>query len=353
MKRYLGLLVLIVVLALAALVTKRQAQTWLMERGLEQELVAGHWEQAQELALAWEKHAPQQIVAHWLAFRTAQRLRDDHAGWPGRDRVCARGFAQLAPLEVWGRKLVARHPQSPVAWQLYTDALTLERKPNEVLSAAEQCVRLAPCDPYSYLARAWAYDIRGDTGRAVANVQTSIRTDPQCAWAYADLGVLRSERKERASSLAAFQKCVAVNPRSTTGYLFLGLAYLRDLQYDDALKALDRAVALGAASSRLYDARAFTYQALGKADEARQDLDRAVACLPDSAQPYLARAQFYHKTKDERRALADINRVIRLGLKEPWGYALRADIYRALGQNKRADHDLHRYEKLSEEPNRE
>jgi hypothetical protein len=120
---------------------------------LEQALVNRQWEMGLQLAQAWMQREPHNIVAAWLVYRTAHRLPDDHASWPGRDRIYAPPHRDLTPMAVWARALTDKHPQSPVAWQLRADAATLADKPDEALPPAEEAVRLAPKDPYSYLAR--------------------------------------------------------------------------------------------------------------------------------------------------------------------------------------------------------
>lgn len=281
---------------------------------LERALLGRHWESALQLAQAWMRREPDNIVAAWLVYRTAHRLPDDHASWPGRDRVTSPLHPDLTPMGDWAKALTQRHRRSAVAWQLRADAATLANEPDEAMRAAQKAVRLAPDDPYSYLARAWAFAISHDNGSAIADAETAIRVDPRCAWAYADLGVLLEGRGQggRHPVLEAFRTSVRVNPRLTTGHVFLARAYWKAGNAPQAAAGLERASSLGARSFRIYQQLAIIYSTQGMPARALANANKAIACMPEVGEPYMVRAEVYSATSDRPHALADVHHALTL-----------------------------------------
>ena len=312
MQKRLAYAALLIAAAIVAVVLIRVGRAAPTDTALEQALVGREWETALRLAQAWLQREPDSIVAAWLVYRSAHRLPDDHASWPGRDRVTSPLHPDLAPMGVWARALTDRYPQSPVAWQLRADAATLADKPDEAMPAAAEAVRLAPEDPYSYLARAWAFVIGHDDASALSDVQSAVRIAPRCAPAYGDLGVLRRGRRQYDLSLQAFQTSVRTEPRYTTGHYFLGREYWFAGDRAKALAELERAVALGARSFRIYMQIGVLYRQQGKLPQALENLTKAVSCLPEAATPYLWRASVYIALRDPAHALTDLGHSVAL-----------------------------------------
>jgi tetratricopeptide (TPR) repeat protein len=190
---------------------------------------------------------------------------------------------------------------------------------------------------------------------AAVQWQSVIRSAPDHAPAYVNLGSAMSEMGNIAESIAMYEKSVALNP-SYMAYSNLGTAYARAERYPEAVEAYRRALALDGSDSmvwgnlasvyswmpgkqnealenyghaiRLAEAAskdsprnaylhgdlAIYYAKTGKAEQAAQRLSTALALAPDSAALHLTGAEVYEILGKRDQGVAHARRALSMGL---------------------------------------
>jgi eukaryotic-like serine/threonine-protein kinase len=190
---------------------------------------------------------------------------------------------------------------------------------------------------------------------AAVQWQAVIRSAPDHAPAYVNLGSAMSEMGNIAESIGMYEKSVALNP-SYMAYSNLGTAYARAERYPEAVEAYRRALSMDGSDSmvwgnlasvyswmpgrqkealenygqaiRLAEAAskdsprnaylhgdlAIYYAKTGKAELAAQRLSTALALAPDSAAMHLTAAEVYEILGKRDQGVEHARRAVRMGL---------------------------------------
>jgi beta-lactamase regulating signal transducer with metallopeptidase domain/tetratricopeptide (TPR) repeat protein len=212
-----------------------------LDQTLEDALTEGRWDEALDLAQAWQRREPEALTPALLAHEAYRRLGHEEQLWAVRrplDEAHAqnvgtgRRAAVLDPMPAWAGLIVARHSASPVAWQLLSAAfcwaqgLVGGNEFDAMLEAADRAVQLAPADVALRVHRARVYAWKGhlDGGpdrqalqKAQEDCDEAIRLEPGNAEAYFVRSSTYPPSRELpahwAAAIADCDRAVRANPR--------------------------------------------------------------------------------------------------------------------------------------------
>jgi tetratricopeptide (TPR) repeat protein len=131
----------------------------------------------------------------------------------------------------------------------------------------------------AYMRRGFAYRVKGDTDRAIAD----------------------------------FDRAIQINPNRADSYMGRGLAYRVKGDTDRAIADFDRAIQLDPNNANAYFSRGAIYGAVkDDFDRAIADYDKAIEIKPDFADSYIGRGLAYADKGDLEKALIDLKVAARL-----------------------------------------
>ena len=135
--------------------------------------------------------------------------------------------------------------------------------------------------------RGVAYDMIGQTDRAIDDFTAAIRLNPDRSDKYIHRGLAWAKKREFNRAIADFSDAIQRDP----GGAFLALndrgnAYEAVGEYDQAIEDYGRAIQLDPSYAPAYYNRAGVYYAKLDFDRAIEDYSQAIEFRPDSAQAY-------------------------------------------------------------------
>ncbi|MBR1220886.1 tetratricopeptide repeat protein [Bradyrhizobium sp. U87765 SZCCT0131] len=163
------------------------------------------------------------------------------------------------------------------------------------------------------LVRAGAFDRRGQTADALADLDRAIVLDAANARAFR----LRGELRRRfggnlASALSDFDEAIRLAPDDARAYDGRGNVYNNMRQYDRAITDYNDALRLDPANAQVFSDRGAAYYFKGDFAAAVQDYDSAIRLDPGRAQTFTNRGAAYKKLGRADLALADESEAIRI-----------------------------------------
>jgi tetratricopeptide (TPR) repeat protein len=190
-----------------------------------------------------------------------------------------------------------------------------------------QAIHKQADDPGLYVARAWVYYLRQDTGRAFADVRTAIRLAPANAEAGALRGVLYADTgKKSTRALADLTKAIRLDPKcgglaglsralclEKAAHLYRrrGEAYLVEGKTDHAIREFSKAIHLEPKEALFYWERGMAYME-AETDHAIRDFSKAIHLEPKEPRFHFERGTAYMDRRDYARAAADLRKAVRL-----------------------------------------
>jgi len=151
------------------------------------------------------------------------------------------------------------------------------------LAAALECynraIKVNPRYSYSYINRAWLFNLRGEFDKAAADCTKAVDMKPTYylaaaynnrAWAYCGLGRF-------AEALSDCDRAIRLDPTMVYAYNNRGWALCGLARYTEALEDLDRAIDMEPNEflSFSYFNRGWAYYGLGKYDDALDDYEKS------------------------------------------------------------------------------
>ena len=214
------------------------------------------------------------------------------------------------------------------AAKLYTEAIDTGS-----LSDANRAVVLA--------SRGVAYDMMGETDRAIDDFDTAIRLYPDYGKTYIYRGLTWAKKREFNRAILDFTEAIRRDP----GDAFLALSDLGNVdeeigEHDRAIENYGRAIELNPGYVPAYYSRAGAYYAKGDYDQAIEDYGRAIWLKPNYSEAFNNRAIVYLAKGDVDKAIADFGAAIRLNPNNVKAVVNRAHIYAADGKFELADVDF-------------
>jgi tetratricopeptide (TPR) repeat protein len=181
--------------------------------------------------------------------------------------------------------------------------------------------------------RGVAYDMIGQTDRAIDDFTAAIRLNPDHSDRYIHRGLAWAKKREFNRAIADFSVAIQRDP----GGAFLALndrgnAYEAVGEYDRAIEDYERAIQLDPSYAPAYYNRAGVYYAKLDFDRAIEDYSEAIELRPDSAQAYNNRGVAYRAKGAVDKAIADFDAAIHLNPNDAAVLGNRGNTYAANGQ---------------------
>jgi tetratricopeptide (TPR) repeat protein len=136
----------------------------------------------------------------------------------------------------------------------------------------EQMLAMAPHDDYALASRAHLRAMAGDLSHAIADYELLLRSHPQSASAWFNLGFLQEQCELWQAAETSFLRATEINPALDRAWYGLGLVRIRLERYDDAIAALKRNIELQPMSP-------YGWYQLARVHVDRQEPDEAVKII--------------------------------------------------------------------------
>jgi Flp pilus assembly protein TadD len=162
------------------------------------------------------------------------------------------------------------------------DRATLERDVNRKSTAEDivgyqHLLAATPNDPGLHEALASSYLRLGDGDKAVKELQTSVRLDPQSAMAQYNLGTALFVQGRHDAAVTRFEEAIRLKPSMASAYNSLGVALKNTGRIDEAIVQYRHAIDLEPEYAHAHNNLGSALQALGRIDEAVTEYALAVS----------------------------------------------------------------------------
>jgi serine/threonine-protein kinase len=218
-------------------------------------------------------------------------LQDRSGDFAALQDQAVSGLARLMHVEVPAAIRSADGSSTPAAYESYLKAL-------------------------GYMQR---YDKPGNLDQAIAELSTSLTTDPQFALGYAALGEayrlkfqLDKNPRWNEQALANGTKATQLNDRLPTAYVTLGRIHDATGNQDLAQEEFQRALQLDPRNADAVTGMAHAYESAGRPADAEAAYKKAIALRPDYWDGYNSLGNFYDRQAKYDDAIAQVKQVIAL-----------------------------------------
>jgi len=196
-----------------------------------------------------------------------------------------------------------------------------------------------PALPMAYAQRAWSYHQRGDTTRAMADLEKALSLDPNDGDALSTRGTLHFGAGNYRGALADLNAAVRARPFSASVMNNRGTVLLAVGRYDEAIADFTRAIELRPRFAEGYLNRALSYGVKKEFARTLSDLDRAIEYDPGNPKAYLWRGASEVALGDPARAIHDYDLALKIAPGYGDAYFARSAAYETLGRHAEALQD--------------
>ena len=187
----------------------------------------------------------------------------------------------------------AEHPQSPTLLAVLGDLDIELQTYDAAIAHLRAALTFAPADVESRIRLAVAYDAKGNSDDALAQIAKILARDSGNALAYYTRAKIYSDRNQDAAALQDAMKSVELQPRNPRARLLLGKILLRASQGEPAARAKDRCRRAIATLEPLQEMSTQDSETLFL-------LSRAYDCAGDPEQAQTILAEFERSSKNDR-----------------------------------------------------
>ena len=196
-------------------------------------------------------------------------------------------------------------------------------------------IRLNPNHSDAYVHRGLAWAKKRDFNRAIADFSDAIPRDPSGAFlALNDRGNAYEAVGEYDRAIEDYGRAIQLNPGYAAAYYNRADVYYAKLDFDRAVEDYSEAIRLEPDSARAHNSRGVVYRAKGAFDKAIADFDAAIHLNPNDAAVLASRGNTYAAKGRFESAVADFSSAIELEPDIAWLYVNRARAELYLGQTK-------------------
>ena len=197
-----------------------------------------------------------------------------------------------------------------------------------------------PDDAMAYLNRARVYFLKREDSRAISDLNTVLRIDPNNVAALVLRGIIRGYLGKHDLTIADMSEAIRLAPYNAMAHYYRGLAYGELDSLDLAITDLSEAVRLSPGHVDAYRARGDSYLYRGEYDLAIADYDTAIQLDVDHAPSHRGRGSAYRMKGEFELAIDDYNIALRLTPEDPFALRFRGDTYLAKGDYHQAISDF-------------
>ncbi len=247
------------------------------------------------------------------------------------------------PLEQWHKRELIRSYAHYVKGEMYYYD---KKRYDKAIANLDESIRLNPDSIYAYSKRGDVKFNLGNHKDAIEDYNKAIKLNPQHATAYGNRGAAKSKLGDHKDAIEDFNKVIKLNPQDAKAYNNRGAARQQLGDYKSAIEDHDKAIKLNSQNATTYYNRGVAKQKLGDYKGAISDYDKAIKLNPQDAAPYHNRGEAKRKLGDYEGAISDYDKAINLNPKIAVAYRNRARAREALGQHDAAKADFEKAKEL-------
>jgi Flp pilus assembly protein TadD len=225
-------------------------------------------------------------------------------------------YRVLAERDGW---LKVRH-NGLEGWFDKTEAIVLEKAVDYFTGR----IKASASDATAYLCRAWAWKLKGEPDKAIADLNEAVRLKPKYAVAFHNRGLAWADKRDFDRALADCNTALVLDPKNPRFLHARGSLWADKRDFDRALQDFDEAIRLDPKNPLFVHDRACARCDLKDYERALKDFDTAIKLDPQDINAYCNRGLAHSKSKDYDHALKDFDKAVKLAGDEPQALNLRA-----------------------------
>jgi serine protease inhibitor/Tfp pilus assembly protein PilF len=188
----------------------------------------------------------------------------------------------------------------------------------------------------AYSNRGAAYLNQGEYDLALADLNRSVRLDPDAALTYYNRGATHFFVKDYRKAISDLTRALRLNESHPDSYLYRGRSYLELDEYDAAIRDLTAALRLEPAAANYHRYRGDALLGNGDFVAAIADYDRFLARHPQDVRTLNNRAHALLKLKRFIEAISDVDHALTLAPDYDTALTTRGEILDAIGRPREA-----------------
>ena len=208
--------------------------------------------------------------------------------------------------------------KNPASWLSYTNRgrdYALSGRDDLAMADLQQSLKLNPDDADALQCRGIIFLKQKNYDHALADFDRSIVLSPWRSDYYRNRSVANHKAGRLMQALSDAGKVIELDPYDVKAYLHRALLYGLTEAYADAIRDLDAALQLDSGSFAAYANRGLIYFRQGLIDKSLSDYSRALSINSESAEIYFNRGIALAARGDADRAGLDLRQAQRLGFK--------------------------------------
>lgn len=190
----------------------------------------------------------------------------------------------FAEMERGARHMLARDPETGVAWKLL--GIALSRQGKDALAASRKAADLLPEDPDAHHNLGITLQAAGQHAEASKSFVRAIEILPSFAEAHRNLGTALQAQGEYAKAADCARRALALHPASAAAHNNLGNALWSQGRADAAVPCFERALELNPQDAAAHNNLGNALRDLERFDAAAASYGRAIALSPGFAEAH-------------------------------------------------------------------
>ena len=220
-------------------------------------------------------------------------------------------------------------------------AFLLRKDHGRAVADFDMAIKLTPGLEDAWFGRGRAWSERGDHQRAIADLTRAMEIKPALARTYVVRGESWSSLGDSQRALADFEQAIRLEPGNHPfAYHARGALLRRSGSFDAAIASHDQGLRIDPVNAYGFMSRAYAFTEKGDHDRALRDADEALRLNAESAYAFLVRGLIWIRKDNPDRAIADFDQSIRLSAKDARSFAWRGLAYEKSGDTFRAWSDF-------------
>jgi tetratricopeptide (TPR) repeat protein len=173
--------------------------------------------------------------------------------------------------------------------------------------------------------RGWAYWLKGDLDKALADFDEAVRLNPDDLNVLTDRSAILDDKGDYDRAIADLDKVLAKQPDNGRALNGRAWAHAQNGDLDKALADSERAVAILPGKANVLHTRAWIYMNKGVLDLALADFDKAIGIDPELAGAYADRGRAFELKGDRDKAIADYRKSLALKSRQTYDDKAKAE----------------------------
>jgi tetratricopeptide (TPR) repeat protein len=206
----------------------------------EARLLEGHWDQAQQVALAWSRHpatGTERNPRPHFALNVIHLLRGEFAEAWSTHAKCLEESEDIAQVKEWIEGFVARQPEQANAHLVMGLFLAQSGQSEQSIAPYKEAIKLAPqsAPPHYFLAQ--IHERANHLEMAIKEYREAVRLDPSHAPARTNLGVAYQEQGRLEMAIPQYREVIKLKPNDSTTHANLACALAEQGKFEPALQS--------------------------------------------------------------------------------------------------------------------